>query len=59
RGGSRTQLPKRLRRALPLFEEMVGRAHRCNFGRLLEAHCPLPPSFRRRSKMPKRSSGAG
>ncbi|CAM9819215.1 unnamed protein product, partial [Ectocarpus fasciculatus] len=43
-GGGRRTLPKRLRRAVPLFEEMIGRAHRCNFGRLLEAHCPLPRS---------------
>lgn len=40
------KLPKRLRRAVPLFEEVVHRAHRCKFGRLLEAHCPLPASVR-------------
>jgi len=44
------KLPKRLRRAVPLFEEMVGRAHRCKFGRLLEAHCPQPASVRRKKE---------
>lgn len=41
------RLPKRVRRAVPLLEEMIGRARRCNFGRLLESHCPLPPSLRK------------
>ena len=50
------KLPKRLRRAVPLFEEMVGRAHRCKFGRLLEAHCPLPASMRR-AKAVRRTAG--
>lgn len=40
------RLPKRLLKALPLFSEMISRAHRCNFGRLLEAHCPLPEAIR-------------
>lgn len=40
------RLPKRLLKALPLFAEMISRAHRCNFGRLLEAYCPLPEEFR-------------
>eukprot|EP00752_Nemacystus_decipiens_P012225 g10838.t1 len=50
------KLPKRLRRAVPLFEEMVRRAHRCRFGRLLEAHCPLPESVRR-AKGARRTAG--
>lgn len=40
------KLPKRLRKAIPLLGETIQRAHRCNFGRLLEAHCPLPESLR-------------
>ncbi|CAN0534652.1 unnamed protein product, partial [Ectocarpus sp. 8 AP-2014] len=57
-GGARRRLPKRLRRAVPLFEEMIGRAHRCNIGRLLEAHCPLPQSVRG-TKAGKRGPGEG
>lgn len=38
------KLPKRLRRVVPLMEQLLERAHGCNFGRLLEAHCPLPQS---------------
>lgn len=57
-GGGRRRLPKRLRRAVPLFEEMIGRARRCNFGRLLEAHCPLPQSVRG-TKAGKRRAGEG
>lgn len=53
-GGGCRRLPKRLCGALPLFEEVIQRAGRCNFGRLLEAHCPLPQGFctgkRRRSR---------
>lgn len=45
-GAGRHKLPKRLRRALPMFEEMMQRASRCNFGRLLEVHCPLPAGLR-------------
>ena len=43
----RRKLPKRLRKAAPIFASMVARARRCNFGRLLEAHCPLPEAIRR------------
>ncbi|CAM9894582.1 unnamed protein product [Ectocarpus sp. 4 AP-2014] len=57
-GGARRRLPKRLRRAVPLFEEMIGRAHRCNIGRLLEAHCPMPQSVRG-TKAGKRGAGEG
>lgn len=53
------KLPKRLRRAVPLFEEMIGRAHRCRFGRLLEAHCPLPVSVRRAKALGRTAGQAG
>ncbi|CAM9658443.1 unnamed protein product, partial [Ectocarpus sp. 13 AM-2016] len=56
--GSRRRLPKRLRRAVPLFEEIIGRAHRCKIGRLLETHCPLPQSVRG-TKAGKRGTGEG
>lgn len=48
KGGGRRgrRLPRRLRAAVPLLEEMARRARRCNFGRLLEAYCPLPSSVR-------------
>lgn len=47
------RLPKRLRRAVPLFEEVFKRAHGCNFGRILEACCPLPDPVRRaKGKVP-------
>lgn len=49
-GGKGRRLPKRLRQAIPLFEEMINRASSCNFGRLLEAHCPLPDGFRNRKR---------
>lgn len=42
--GQGRKLPKRLRRVVPLLEELVEKAHVLNFGRLLEAHCPLPQS---------------
>lgn len=44
-GQGRRKLPKRLRRVVPLLEELVEKAHGLNFGRLLEAHCPLPRSL--------------
>lgn len=42
--GQGRKLPKRLRRVVPLLEDLVEKAHALNFGRLLETHCPLPKS---------------
>lgn len=42
------RLPKRMAAIRPLMKDMLERAQRCNLGRLLEAHCPLPQGFRKR-----------
>lgn len=55
----RRRLPKRLHRVVPLFEEMLKRAHRCNFGRLLEAYCPLPVSVSRVKVQDRAKQGWG
>lgn len=52
RGQSRGRLPKRLRAVTLVFAELIARARRCNFGRLLEAYCPLPAGVRR-TRSPK------
>ena len=55
--GQGRKLPKRLRRVVPLLEEVVERAYALNFGRLLEAHCPLPQSALRRKALGQAAQG--
>ncbi|CAM9289520.1 unnamed protein product [Choristocarpus tenellus] len=49
------KMPTRLRKAVPLLEEVLKRSRACNYGRLLEAHCPLPKSFYRRKRGRRRN----
>lgn len=55
--GQGRKLPKRLRRVMPLLEEVVKRAYTLNFGRLLEAHCPMPQSALRRKVLGQAARG--
>ncbi|CAM9807109.1 unnamed protein product, partial [Discosporangium mesarthrocarpum] len=47
----RVRMPPRLLQAVPLFEVVLERSKTCNFGRLLETHCPLKEgSWKARTK---------
>jgi Telomerase ribonucleoprotein complex - RNA binding domain len=56
KSSSSSSSSKRLRQVLPVLTELVQRHRRCQYGRLLERHCPLPSEFRERIRVRARSS---